>query len=323
MNLETMYKGIAFSPTAALTEDIGAGDTTIKVDSTDGFPEAPNYATIGADEQAETIYYGAKTPDTLSGCRRGIEGTAKEWQTGEIVGRNFTNVDYETLIANIDNLNKGKWETPSAKTENNFVSFDAQGKPKDSGKKAGDFDSKGSAEAVNKTLGQHTGNNEIHITGEERTKWNQAVTDKHTHANKTVLDDITQGKVTSWDEAATDRHEHSNKGVLDTITDTSIQNWNNQTTIAINKFTGLDSTGWELDPASGMYKFNLETIGKGVYVDLTASLDTLKQLKAPIIPVTEVGVDNNIGVLYTKIPPDFAFEMHIWLIKYDEENSGL
>lgn len=34
----------------------------------------------------------------------------------------------------------------------------------------------------------HTGNNDIHITADERTKWNNAI---HTHANKAILDKIT------------------------------------------------------------------------------------------------------------------------------------
>lgn len=187
MDLETMYKGIAFSPVASLVEDIGAGDTTIKVDSTAGFPQAPNYATIGTDEQAETIYYGGMTGDTLSGCRRGVEGVAKEWQTGELVGRNFTNKDYETLIANINRLNTGKWETPNSKTKDNFVMFDENGKPVDSGKKASDFDASGAAGKVNETLGNHTRNNTIHISYSERQKWNEAVTDMANKADKTDL----------------------------------------------------------------------------------------------------------------------------------------
>ena len=40
-------------------------------------------------------------------------------------------------------------------------------------------------------LTTHTGNSAIHITSDERTKWNNAATSSHTHANKAVLDKIT------------------------------------------------------------------------------------------------------------------------------------
>ena len=74
-----MYKGIPFSPKTTITEDINAGSTVIKVADTSVFPEAPNLATIGTDEDAETILYSAKSGDSLSGCTKGVEGRAKSW----------------------------------------------------------------------------------------------------------------------------------------------------------------------------------------------------------------------------------------------------
>ena len=68
-----MYKGIPFSPQVALADGIGAGDTTIPVTDISAFPDAPNLATIGTDEDGETILYTAKTTDSLSGCTRGVE----------------------------------------------------------------------------------------------------------------------------------------------------------------------------------------------------------------------------------------------------------
>ena len=44
-------------------------------------------------------------------------------------------------------------------------------------------------------LTAHTGNSTIHITADERTKWNDAATSSHTHANKAVLDAITAIRV--------------------------------------------------------------------------------------------------------------------------------
>ena len=39
-----LYPGIAFSPPAALTDNIGAGDTIIPVSDAEAFPPAPNLA---------------------------------------------------------------------------------------------------------------------------------------------------------------------------------------------------------------------------------------------------------------------------------------
>ena len=102
---EKMYQGIPFSPQAALSGNIGEGDTIIPVTDVSLFPEAPNYATIGTDEDGETILYAAKTDGALSGCIRGVEGTAKAWRAGETIARNFTYMDLEALQRNIRELN--------------------------------------------------------------------------------------------------------------------------------------------------------------------------------------------------------------------------
>ena len=99
--METMYKGIPFSPQVALADGIGAGDTTIPVTDISAFPDAPNLATIGTDEDGETILYTAKTTDSLSGCTRGVEGTAKAWPSGTTIARNFTNKDFDALQKNV------------------------------------------------------------------------------------------------------------------------------------------------------------------------------------------------------------------------------
>ena len=96
-----LYPGIPFSPQATLTDNIGAADTIIKVSDVSAFPDPPNLATIGTDEEGETILYTAKTPDALSGCQRGVEGTARAWTAGELIGRNFTAKDHADLIAAI------------------------------------------------------------------------------------------------------------------------------------------------------------------------------------------------------------------------------
>lgn len=95
----TLYPGIPFSPQAQLTDNIGAADTIIEVSDVSAFPPAPNLATIGTDEEGETILYTAKTETALSGCQRGVEGEARGWTAGELIGRNFTAKDHADLIA--------------------------------------------------------------------------------------------------------------------------------------------------------------------------------------------------------------------------------
>lgn len=102
--MKTMYKGIPFSPRATLTQEINGSATVIPVSDVNAFPEAPNLATIGTDDAAETILYSAKTENALSGCTRGVEGSAKTWSAGSIIARNFTAVEYGYIIDNIQQL---------------------------------------------------------------------------------------------------------------------------------------------------------------------------------------------------------------------------
>lgn len=102
--MKTMYAGKAFSPLTTLSQPAGMEDAVLHIADASAFPDAPNLATIGADEDAETIFYAAKTADTLSGVIRGIEGQARSWQAGEVISRNFTNADYTALTENIQTL---------------------------------------------------------------------------------------------------------------------------------------------------------------------------------------------------------------------------
>lgn len=104
--LNEMYSGKSFSPQTTLTADITATTTSIKVSDISVFPEAPNLATIGTDENAEVIRYSGISANTLIGCTRGVEGTAKAWNSGETIARYFTNTDYEIICENIRKLNE-------------------------------------------------------------------------------------------------------------------------------------------------------------------------------------------------------------------------
>lgn len=108
MELSKMYRGIEFSPTVMLTANISATDTVIPVSDVSAFPDAPNIATIGTDIGAETIIYANISEGALTGCTRGIEGTAKEWSADEIISRNFTAKDHNDIIKNIEELYKNK-----------------------------------------------------------------------------------------------------------------------------------------------------------------------------------------------------------------------
>lgn len=53
------------------------------------------------------------------------------------------------------------------------------------------------------SFNDHTGDTTKHITATERTNWNKAYTNNHTHSNKSVLDGITSTKVSNWDGVVT------------------------------------------------------------------------------------------------------------------------
>lgn len=112
-----LYPGIAFSPVAELTDNVGAGDTIIPVSNAEAFPPAPNLATIGTDEEGETILYAAKTATALSGCTRGVEGTARAWSAGEPIARNWTAKDHGDLITAVEGAAEAAQNTQDALAE--------------------------------------------------------------------------------------------------------------------------------------------------------------------------------------------------------------
>lgn len=75
-------------------------------------------------------------------------------------------------------------------------------------------------------LTSHTGNSDIHVTAANKTNWNTAYSNSHTHSNKTTLDGISSTNVSNWNTAYTNNHTHSNKSVIDGITSTNVSNWN-------------------------------------------------------------------------------------------------
>ena len=92
--------------------------------------------------------------------------------------------------------------------------------------KSDELTTKLEAYATNESVETHTSNNDIHVTTDEKTSWNNAATASHSHENKTILDGITEEKITAYNKAVTDDHTHSNKDVIDTITQENIDKWN-------------------------------------------------------------------------------------------------
>lgn len=105
MAQQTMYPAKANSPKTELSAAITAAATTIPLVDASKLPAAPNLATIGVDEAAETILYTGISGNSLTGVTRGFNGTtAKSWGQGIKVARYFTAYDHDTFKANIEEL---------------------------------------------------------------------------------------------------------------------------------------------------------------------------------------------------------------------------
>lgn len=142
--MEVMYKAIPFSPVTTLTESIGDGDTIIPVANVGAFPEAPNIAVIGgANEESETILYAAKTSNALSGCTRGVEGTAKSWNRGETISRNYTAKDHDSFVENIKELSNKTIKSAQINEAGNLVLTLQDNSTLDAGNAKGDKGDKG------------------------------------------------------------------------------------------------------------------------------------------------------------------------------------
>lgn len=86
------------------------------------------------------------------------------------------------------------------------------------GLKIGDY-------AKKSDLDTHTGDTTVHITADERSKWNAAESKAHTHSNKALLDAYTQTEENLADAVAK-KHSHANAAELDKIQDGNVAKWN-------------------------------------------------------------------------------------------------
>jgi hypothetical protein len=100
--MSTLYPAMVNSPVTELAAAIDAVATTITVLNGAALPDAPNIATIGQGENAETVMYAAKSGNTLSSVTRGFQGTARTWPISSKIARNFTAYDYDTIRTMLD-----------------------------------------------------------------------------------------------------------------------------------------------------------------------------------------------------------------------------
>lgn len=112
MALQTMYPA-ANSLLVQLTEDISAGVDEITVTDASVFPPAPNFATIGTDNDAEVVVYQGIDlgNNKLTGCLRGQSDTvAKGWTVGAFVYHSWTAANANAMMDNISGLDGAKAE---------------------------------------------------------------------------------------------------------------------------------------------------------------------------------------------------------------------
>uniref|UniRef100_A0AAU8MJE0 Chaperone of endosialidase n=1 Tax=Geladintestivirus 4 TaxID=3233136 RepID=A0AAU8MJE0_9CAUD len=103
-------------------------------------------------------------------------------------------------------------------------------------------------------------------TTAKQTDWDGAVTAKHSHSNKTVIDGISSTNVSNWNTAYNNNHTHSNKSVLDGISSTNVSNW----TSAYNWYTLMTTD--EATPDDIINKWN-EVVSFLAGINQTDTLD--------------------------------------------------
>lgn len=85
------------------------------------------------------------------------------------------------------------------------------------------------------------------LSKEDKAAYDDAYSKRHIHANKSVIDKITQAFLDNWTDAYNKRHEHENKSVLDKITQTLLDNWSaaySHISDTVKHITATDRTNW-------------------------------------------------------------------------------
>ena len=116
--MRKMYKGMVNSPTTELFDSINSSQEEFSVVDGNKLPNAPSLATIGDDEDAETVLYLEKDGDLLQQVTRGFQGQAKEWGGGSVVSRLFTEYDYESIRQNMQTLIHTQFDEGGSNSDN-------------------------------------------------------------------------------------------------------------------------------------------------------------------------------------------------------------
>lgn len=107
--LREMYPGAVNSVPTMLTGLLSATAAAIDLENAAVLPPGPNIATLGAEDNAELVYYGQIVENRLVGCVRGYGGTAAQiWPAGTLVYRAYTTEDHAIFADNILDLEERK-----------------------------------------------------------------------------------------------------------------------------------------------------------------------------------------------------------------------
>lgn len=145
------------------------------------------------------------------------------------------------------------------------------------GLKIGDY-------AKKSDLDTHTGDTTVHITADERSKWNAAESKAHTHSNKALLDTYTQTEENLADAVAK-KHSHANAAELDKIADGNVAKWNAaQANAEATAASALSSAKSELEgkitAAQTAAEGKVTELANGAVKTNTDDISTLKTGKA-------------------------------------------
>jgi len=111
-----MYKGAINSPETIITNNISNTDTLIYVQDETKVPtDLPNLMVLGTGISAETIKVLSISGLAIT-VERAFQGTAKTWNAGTTIARNFTEYDYEALKSNVEELNDNQGDLTALTT---------------------------------------------------------------------------------------------------------------------------------------------------------------------------------------------------------------